>query len=245
MKVLILAAGYATRLYPLTEDKPKALLPIGDKPILERILAKLNNEADIDKYYLVSNQKFSSDFIGWLDELDLNLNIEVLNDGSVSDEDKKGAVGDIKFFLDMTKVNDDLMVIAGDNLFEFSISHLIKFFNSNGTTVAVRDIKNKEKAKRYGVVKVDKNNRIIEFTEKPENPKTSLVATGCYIFKDKDLSLVDEYIKKGNNPDAPGYYINWLHKKEPVFAYIFKEAWYDIGDSLTYKKVNQIYTSSS
>jgi glucose-1-phosphate thymidylyltransferase len=241
MKALILAAGYATRLYPLTEDKPKALLPIGGKPILERILEKFVQEAEIDKFYLVSNQKFSSDFISWLDEVDLELNIEVLNDGSISDEDKKGAIGDIQFFLDKTQVKDDLMIIAGDNLSEFPVSNLIKFFKKNGTTVAVCDIGNKENAKRYGVVKIDKNNQIVEFIEKPEEPVSSLVATGFYIFKTEDLLSVGDYMKSGNSPDAPGYYISWLHKKKPVYGYVFKEAWYDIGDAATYKKVNEIY----
>ncbi len=245
MKAIILAAGYATRLYPLTLNKPKPLLPVAGKPIIEYILEKLALIEEIDKIYVVTNQKFITHFERWKEKFKISKEIKVLNDNTLSDEDKLGAIGDLKFVIEKEKLNDDLFVVGGDNLFQFDLLKFIDFFKKKGTVVALRDVKDKELAKKYGIVKLDTDSRIINFQEKPVAPTTTLAAICMYLFSQAELKQVKEYLKEGNNPDAPGYYIQWLHKKTAVYGFIFSEKWYDIGDLTQYKQANSSFAEKS
>ncbi len=247
MKALILAAGYATRLYPLTEDRPKPLLSIAEKPILEYIMEKLERIKEIDAIYLVTNQKFILKFKNWFANFQMKKRIKILNDGSMCDDDKMGAIGDISFVLEKEKFDDDLLIIAGDNLFELDLSRFIQFFEEKkAPCIALYDIGNKERARKYGVVAMDENQRIINFEEKPTLPPSTLIATCLYLFPQKNLSLISTYLKEKRSSDAPGFYIQWLAKREEVYGFVFKEKWYDIGSlesleeaDLDYRKVEE------
>lgn len=241
MKALILCAGYATRLYPLTKDKPKHLLPIAGKPMLEYAIAKLEQVPDIDKIYLVTNHKFYSQFQNWTDNFKSNKEIKVLDDGTISDETKLGAIGDIKFVIEKEHIDGDLLILAGDNLFELNLNNFVKFFRAKGISIAVKDVESKDLVNKYSEIKLDEQNRVISFIEKPTQPKTTLAAICMYLFPKEKLELINQYIKEGNNPDQPGRYIRWLHKRESVYGFVFTDKWYDIGDINQYKEANREY----
>ena len=179
MKTLILCAGYATRLYPLTKDTPKPLLDIAGKPLLEHILLKVEQINQVDEIYVVTNDKFFQHFQEWNNNFKSNKMIKIINDNTKSNDDRLGAIGDINFTIKNENINDDLLIIAGDNLFEFNLSSLNEFFISkNSTVVALYDIINKDiAANKLGVVSLDHNNAITELEEKPAQPKTSIIST--------------------------------------------------------------------
>ncbi len=241
MKALILCAGYATRLYPLTKDKPKHLLPIAGKPMLEYSIAKLEQVPDIDKIYLVTNHKFYSQFQNWTDNFKSNKEIKVLDDGTISDETKLGAIGDIKFVIEKEHIDDDLLILAGDNLFELNLNNFVNFFRAKGISIAVKDVESKDLVSKYSEIKLDEQNRVISFIEKPIQPETTLAAICMYLFPKEKLELINQYIKEGNNPDQPGRYIRWLHKRESVYGFVFTDKWYDVGDINQYKEANREY----
>lgn len=243
MKSLILCAGYATRLYPLTKDKPKPLLPIGKRPMIEYILGRVEEVEEIDKVYIVTNGRFSGHFRRWSQDYQGKKQLKIVDDRTFSDDEKLGAIGDIKFAIDKEKINDDLLIIGGDNLFDFSIIDFIRFFNEKkGAAVALYNVIDKEEIKKYSVAVLDDDKKIVNFEEKPENPSTTLAAICMYIFPKEGLGLVSDYIKGGGNPDATGFYIAWLHQRHPVYGFKFKGYWYDIGDKNIYQFVNRKYS---
>jgi len=244
MKALILAAGYATRLYPLTKDRPKPLLPVAGRPIIDYIMDKLEKVEEIDTIFVVTNQRFSSQFRSWALNYKGDKELIVMDDGTTDDDNKLGAIGDMWFVIDALKVDDDFLVVAGDNLFPFEFTDFVTFFKEKQTTVvALYDVGDRELIKRYSSVVVNEEGRIIDFEEKPQEPKTTLAAVCLYLFPKDQLHLVGEYVKEGNNPDAPGYYIGWLHKKVPVYGFVFDEVWFDIGGLDMYKKADEYYAS--
>src|SRR5216684_7134014 len=228
MKALILAAGYATRLRPLTDTVPKQLLPVGGRPMVDWILDKIR-EAGIADVHLVTNGRFAEDFARWADEAGVHLH----DDGTTTNETRLGAIGDIRFVQERADLDDDLLVIAGDNLFDYSLADYIRFWNGKrgASAVAVYDVGDRELAKQYGIVDVDADDRVVGFVEKPENPPTTLCATATYLYERDHVRLVQTYLDEGNPPDQPGNFVVWLHKREPVYAYRFEGEWYDIGDS--------------
>lgn len=241
MKALVLGAGYATRLYPLTKDRPKPLLPVNGKPILERIIESLLAIADLDSIYIVSNHRFADHFRAWQKGYKCRCAIEVFDDGTVSNEDRLGAVGDIQFVLERARIKDDLLVVAGDNLLEANLSDFAAFFRKNGACVGLKDLGESELVSQYSVVELDKNGRIVNFEEKPPNPKTTLISTCLYLFPKKQLKLVKEYLDAGHNKDAPGYYIEWLYRQIELWGYVVPGAWFDIGDIDSYNKACELY----
>lgn len=243
MKALIMAAGYATRLYPLTKDKAKPLLPIAGKPIIGYIADALDAVPGIDRTYVVTNSRFSASFEAWAGSRKGKTQVRVIDDGTVSDSDKLGAIGDIRFVLAHERIDDDLFVILGDNLFDLDLAKIVPFFKKKGTTVAAYDVKDREAAKLYGILGIDNEQRVIDFKEKPADPPSTLAAIGMYLFPRDKLSLFKTYVDEGNNPDAPGFYINWLYKREPVYAYVFNGLWYDIGDLEMYRRADAIYAA--
>lgn len=223
MKALILAAGYATRLRPLTDSIPKQLLPVGGRPMVDWILERIA-ETSADEVHLVTNARFAADFERWADGKD----VHVHNDGTTSNEDRLGAIGDIRF----VGLDDDLLVIAGDNLFDDSLADYESYWRTRGgSSVAVLDVGDRELAKQYGVVDVDEDDRITDFLEKPADPPTTLCATATYLYTREHARLVATYLDEGNPPDQPGNFVAWLHEREPVYAYRFRGEWYDIGDA--------------
>jgi glucose-1-phosphate thymidylyltransferase len=223
VKALILAAGYATRLRPLTDTIPKQLLPVAERPMVDWILDRIA-ETSADEIHLVTNARFAADFQHWAQDKD----VRVHDDGTTSNENRLGAIGDIQF----AGLDDDLLVVAGDNLFDYSLADYEAYWRAHpgASCVAVLDVGDPELAKRYGIVDVDEDDRIVGFVEKPQEPPTTLCATATYLYTREHVRLVPTYLEEGNPPDQPGNYVAWLHKRAPVYAYRFEGEWFDIGD---------------
>ncbi len=234
MKCIILAAGYGTRLYPITKNTPKPLLKIDGKTILKHILEKIEKVEIIDDIYLVTNDEFYQDFN------QLGEDIKVLNDGSTSNKNRLGAIADLQFVIKKEKINDDLLILAGDNLFDFELTDFVNFRDAD--CITAHEIKDKKRLKRTGVIEIDENNKVISFEEKPDNPKSNLAVPPLYKYKKETIPLIEKYLEEGNNPDAPGNLIPWLIERRDVYAYKFEGARYDIGTVESYRKVQKIYS---
>lgn len=242
MEALILAAGYAKRLYPLTKDYPKPLLKIGKQPIIDYIIHKLEKVKSLKKIWLITNNKFISYFRDWLKKRNFKKSIELINDLTSSYKKRRGALGDIDFAINSKRIRDDLIIIGGDNLFDEDLDGFISYVNKKRKyfVVGLYKLKEKNKAIHYGVAKIDRTKKIIDFEEKPLRPKSNLICMCLYYFPKDKFFLLKEYLKKEKkNIDATGYFINWLHKKENVYSYIFKGRWYDIGDHNVYKEAEK------
>ncbi len=241
MDAIILAAGYGTRLHPLTLDKPKPLLQVAGKPIIEHIINKLQDIDIVDKIYIVTNNKFEGQFTGWLHNFTAKKPIEIINDGTSSNEERLGALGDINYVINTKNVQKDIIVITGDNLFELSLHGIVNLFTKRKhNAIVLYDVKDRSLARHYGVVQV-KDNIVTDFEEKPISPKSTLVSTGIYIFPRKTIGLIGKYISQGNNPDKTGDFIEWLHKREKVYAHITDKIWYDIGNLEQLEQANRHY----
>lgn len=240
MKALILAAGYATRLYPLTKDKPKPLLSVGGKPIIEYIIDKINAVAAVDTIYIVTNDKFYRHFQEWSAVAESRADIEIINDGTKNEDDRLGAIGDIDFVIRNKSIVDDLLIVAGDNLFDFSLSSFIDFCGKDNVGVVSYDIGDLEMAKKYGVIAIDENKQITSFEEKPCTPKSTLVSMGIYCFPASYVSLIDKYLNSDDaKSDEPGNYICWLTKNSKVLSYVWSGKWFDIGDFKSLEKADK------
>jgi glucose-1-phosphate thymidylyltransferase len=232
VKAIVLAAGYATRLYPLTETLAKPLLPVGGRPMIDWILDRIREVDDVDAVHVVTNAKFASAFATWAAAAPAEPAVAVHDDGTASEDDRLGAIGDIAFVLDSASLDDNLLVIAGDNLFDFSLADYVRFWRSKGraSAVAVHNVGSVELARQYGIVELGADNRLVDFLEKPEEPPSTLAATATYLYHREHVPLVRTYLEEGNPPDQPGNLVAWLHRREPVYAYEFVGDWRDIGD---------------
>src|SRR5437867_874191 len=262
MNALILAAGYATRLYPLTLNKAKPLLKVGGKPIIEWLFDNLVSVPALRTVYIVTNDKFASDFQNWADAYqdrpaladrpsgsDLRrgrqrgMRIKIINDGSTSDEDKLGAIGDINLVLTRENLaNDDLLVIAGDNLFEQPLTEFVNAAKKSLANVAVHDVGDLEAMKKYGTVTIGKDGVITNFEEKPKEPKSTLAAVALYYYSREALPLFTTYIAAGNNPDQPGLFLQWLYPRKPVNTFQITGQWLDIGSKETLEEANKLFS---
>ena len=229
MKAIILAGGYATRLQPLTDNLSKCLLPVGGRPIVDWILDRIREVAEIDDVHVVTNSRFAGDFDRWAAD---KPGVTVHDDGTSSNEDRLGAIGDVGFTLEGAGVDDDVLVVAGDNLFDYSLGDYVAFWRGKGvaSAVAVRDVGDLRLASQYGIVETAADDRVVGFIEKPSNPPTTFAATATYIYHREHVPLVARYLAEGNAPDQAGSFIEWLHQREPVYAYSFLGSWVDIGD---------------
>ena len=247
MNVLILAAGYATRLYPLTKKKAKPLLEVGGKPMIEWVLDNLADVRDIETVYVVTNAKFAADFQAWADryrDRHAGVKIKIVNDGSTSDGDKLGAIGDIQFVLTREPLSGSgLLIVAGDNLFSDSLADFVAQARKTQAIVAVYDVGDREAIKRYGNIDIDAQGTIAHFEEKPEKPRSTLAAIALYYYSPKVLELVPTYLAAGNNPDQPGRFVQWLYQRQPVQTFQIKGQWLDIGSKETLEKANEAFSS--
>jgi glucose-1-phosphate thymidylyltransferase len=242
MKVLILAAGYAVRLKEIAQDTPKPLLEVARRRIINRILDKVARLDGVEKIYIITNDRFFGKFASWLEGSEYRGLISLINDGSTSNETRCGAIKDMEMAIAEGAIDDDLLVVAGDNLFELDLAGFVGFaVKRGGMAVALHDIKDYEAARRFGVVKVDGTGRVTDFEEKPQQPKTTLISTGIYYFPREKLHLIDKYMKTAGLLDAPGYYISWLSRNDKVYGYTFKEKWYDIGDKESLQRADMDY----
>lgn len=242
MKAIILAAGYATRLYPLTLHTPKALLPINQKAIIDYIVEELNTIQEIDAIYVVTNHRFVDDFTTWAKTAPGKTPIEVIDDGTTDDTNKKGAVGDIGFVIEQKQIDDELLVIAGDNFFTYSLQDYVNFYREKGhDCVCVKKWPNREELKQFGVALLDADGKVLDIEEKPAQPKSDTAVFATYLYKQDTVPLFAEYLAAGNNPDAPGNFPAWLYRRKDVYAYTFSGECYDIGTPESYREVCRMY----
>ena len=243
MKALILAAGYATRLYPLTINTPKPLLPVSGKPIVDYIMDKLEVVEELDEVYVVTNERFYRNFNDWAQKHKSSKKITIVNDETLTNEERLGAIGDIQLVLDKMKLDDDLLIIAGDNLFSFQMNDFLKFAKKKASnfSIVLHNIRSREEARKYGVVKIDDESKLLSFAEKPKEPESALVAICLYYFPKNKLIRVKEYLSQSKHNDAPGNYISWLVQNDNVYGFIFENEWYDIGDKVIYEKIKDTY----
>lgn len=239
MKALILAAGYATRLYPLTRHFPKPLLEVNKKPIIDYIVRHIDCIKEIDEIFVITNSKFFPKFKKWARGAVSSKRISVINDLTKTIKDRRGAVGDMHYAIIKKKINDGLLVIGGDNIFDTGLCGFVRFAlaKKNYPCIGAFDIKDKKKAGNYGVIKIGANKKIISFQEKPASPASTIVAMCLYYFPAGKLDLVGKYLSsRANKNDATGFYIDWLSKAGTAYGYVFGGRWFDIGDHEFYKK---------
>lgn len=246
MKAVILAAGYATRLYPLTLDKPKCLLPIGDTTILSVICEKIVRSGQFDGIIIVTNSKFLEQLEKWKKNFSCAIPVQILDDGTTSNDNRLGAIGDFEFAIKKCGIKDDVLLLASDNLFEQGFTKFLEFSKKNAEiTIALFDIKKKEfAAKKYGVVEIDPTGKVTRIEEKPEEPKSSLIGMGVYYFPKKSLPDVSEYMQQKDKKDAPGYYVTWLLQRTQIYGFCFSGLWYDIGDLQSLNEADRAYQTN-
>ena len=240
MKCLILAAGYATRLYPLTENFPKPLLKVQDKTILDWLIEDMDKAGVVDEYVVISNHKFAHHFVEWAGTRPQK--ITVVDDGTSTNETRLGAVKDIQFAMDALHIDDDMLVIAGDNLLDFSLTKFIAYAKEKNTSCIMRYYEPAvQKLQKSGVVTVDENGRVLRMAEKPAEPESHWCSPAFYYYTKEDAKLVSEGIAQGCGTDAPGSYIAWLCKQTVVHAMEMPGSRYDIGNLESYENVQKEY----
>jgi len=238
VKCLILAAGYATRLYPLTENFPKPLLKVGEKTILDWLIDDINSVGAVDEYVVISNHKFVEHFSDW--SKTRNEKITVIDDLTTSNENRLGAVCDIKFAIDKLSINDDMLVIAGDNVLDFSLRGFINYSIMKNASCIMRYYEpDYNKLVKCGVVEIDSDDRILSMTEKSPEPKTNWCCPPFYYYTKNDALLITQAINSGCGTDAPGSFIAWLSSKRDVYAYEMPGKRYDIGNLESYERVKK------
>ena len=245
MKCLILAAGYATRLYPLTENFPKPLLEVAGKPILDWLIDDMNQTGLIDEYIIISNHKFAHIFQDWADKRNLMFNVKclILDDGTSSNETRLGAVKDIQFAIDQLQLDSDLLVMAGDNLLDFSLSGFINFAQEKQATCVMRYFETDEaRLHKTGVAEINEQGLILSMEEKPANPKSNWCIPAFYYYTREDARLIKKGIESGCGIDAPGSFIAWLSTQTNVFTYEMPGKRYDIGTLASYEEVKHTFS---
>ena len=228
MKAVLLAAGYGTRLSPLTDDRPKQLLPLGGRPMLDWVLDRIREVEEVDGVHLVTNSRFAPLFARWAEPH----GVAVHDDGTTSNENRLGAVGDLRLVIERAGLDDELL-IQGDDLFEFSVRDYVAWWRSKphpGSAAPLFDLGDLELATHYGIASVDSEDRIVRVVEKPSDPASTLAATLTYLIPAEHAALVTRYLEEGQNPDNAGSFLAWLSAHERVYGYRFEGHWYDIGN---------------
>ncbi len=243
MIAVVLAAGYGTRLYPLTESTPKALLPLQESSILGHLERKLANpRLGVREALLVSNHRFYEPFRRWAGSLKSPLRWAVLDDGSTSDDNRLGSIGDLLFAIRKRSLEDDLLVLGSDNLFEDDLVGFVDYALRKGAvTLGAYELPDRSLATQYGVLTAGADGRITAFAEKPARPASSLISTAVYFFPRKAVGGVLEYVSSGQSSDKLGSFISWWVAREPVYAYRFRGLWFDIGDIASYRHAQESF----
>ncbi len=239
MKGIVLAGGYAKRLWPLTIDTPKPLLPIGDGAIIDFIIAKLR-QLDLEEIIISTNRRFEQHFNEWLSKRHYE-NIRVVPEPSEKEEEKLGPTKALELLVRDSGA-DDYIITAGDNLFSLDLRSMVAFYNRvNSPVIALYEIPRREDARKYACVIIDDSLLVRRFEEKPENPSCCLVSTGIYLLPWRCISRVSEYLKSGNPPDPIGRFISWLSETEKVYGLKFTGYWYDIGSLESYNEAKEAF----
>lgn len=246
MKAVVLVAGYATRLYPLTKDRPKGLLPIGGRPIMDYLFDQVEKIDEVDEAILVSNAIFYDQFAQWAEKYDGRVKISVVNDGTTSNEDRLGALGDLKLCIDQHKIDEDLMVLVSDNYLtnDNTLLNFYNFYKEKGTACVLGSKFDDLEylGKNFGVAVLDDQNRILNMEEKPGIPKSDVGIWASYIYPRETVAMLGQYLEEGNKPDAPGNFPSWLYQRQPVHAYLFEGQCYDIGTPEIYYNLDKMLT---
>jgi len=242
VNALILAAGYATRMGPIAQDRPKALLPVAGRPVLDYLVEAIGSVSSIQQVSLVTNQKFFGKFKEWSDG-QRQWAVRIINDGTVSNEKRLGAIADLQLAIEQGVGNDDLLIAAADNIFMLSFPRFVEFFSKYGTDcITAHREEDIARLRKTGVIEMDGSGRVISFEEKPEQPRSQYAGPPLYILKRETLPLVAEYLGSNRNSDAPGHFIAWLAARRPLHAYLFEEPRYSIGDEPSYRQACEIFS---
>lgn len=248
MNVIILAAGYATRLHPLTLNKAKPLLEVAGKPIIEWVMDNLAPVPGPKIFYVVTNDKFAKDFQEWAKRYTgrhPNIKLKVVNDGTTSDSDKLGAIGDINLVITREElINDDLLIVAGDNLFSEPLTDFVASARGAKAVLATYDVGDLEEVKKYSNITTDNDGIITDFEEKPPKPQSTLAGIALYYFSRETVPMFTTYTAAGNNPDQPGRFIQWLYKQTPIKTQQISGTWFDIGSKETLEEANKVFGKS-
>lgn len=238
MKCVVLAAGYATRLYPLTENFPKPLLPVGEKPILNWLLDDIDRFPEITEHIVISNHKFIQHFQEWKEKQNFSKPLTIMDDGSLDNEHRLGAVKDIQFAVESLNLNEDLLIIAGDNILDFSLEDFLKFMKEKKTScVMCHEENDLKKQQKTAIITRDENGMITSYEEKPVQPKGNLAVPPFYCYRNEDVRRIPEAIEAGCGVDAPGSFAAWLSHQTNVHAWLMSGKRYDIGDRKSYDAV--------
>jgi glucose-1-phosphate thymidylyltransferase len=244
VNVVVLAAGYATRLYPLTRDRPKMLLPVAGRPMLEHLLERLDPVEGVEATYLVTNSRFAAQFEAWRDESGREL--VVIDDGTTDDATRLGAIGDLALVLEQANVDDDVVVVAGDNLFSDTLEGFVEAGRAlDAPVLAVYDVGDLEAIKQYNAITIDEGGRITFFEEKPERPTSTLTGIALYYYPRSALPLIGRYLAEGNNPDQPGRLVQWLYPRLPFYTWRVPGVWYDIGSLESLEAADRAFSARS
>ncbi len=247
MKLFVLAAGYATRLYPLTLTQPKPLLKVAGRPILDHVLTHFKDMEGLSEVVVISNSKFHTQFQEWEQAAHtkaLGMPIRILPDGSTDENQRLGAIGDLHFAIEQTQPDDDIMVVAGDNLFSRSLKDFGLYCRQRKAPVlGVYDVGRLEHAKRYSAVHTTIEGQISSFEEKPEHPNTTLIGIALYYYPKASLGTLQQYLHEGQSADQPGRLIQWLYPREPVYTWNVPGLWYDIGSKETLEEANRVFSN--
>jgi glucose-1-phosphate thymidylyltransferase len=237
VKLVVLAAGYATRLYPLTRDRPKHLLEVAGRPILDHVLEQVEPIGH-DAVYVVTNAKFADRFRGWAS----GRPVTVIDDGTESEDDRLGAIGDLELAIREHGLDDDLVVIAGDNLFSEPLAGFPP--RRDAPVLGVYDVGDLDAIRRYNAIDVDDEGRIVFFEEKPERPRSTLTGIALYFYPRSTLPLIERYLAEGNNPDQPGRLVQWLYPRVPFYTWPVPGRWYDIGSHETLAEADRDFSAA-
>ena len=243
MKAIIPAAGYGTRMYPLTRDVPKALLDIGGRAVIEHIIYRIERVPDIDEIIIVSNDKFYSKFLNWASQFECSLPVRILNDRTQSNEERLGTVGDIFFALNQLGYFGDLLVFNSDNFTSFDLKKMWEFFREKrASVISIYDVGSLEIAKKMGAVRLDTDGRVAYFKEKDIDVESSICSVGVYMFPAGTYGFFKKFVEEFGG-DKSGAFIEWLYDKQEVYGFEFvkNDYWFDIGDLESYKKARELY----
>lgn len=246
MKLIILAAGYATRLYPLTMNQPKPLLPVAGKPMLEHVLDRIGEIKYIDQAFVVTNAKFTQHFENWASNYrnpKLKFGFTTVNDGTTDESNRLGAIGDMHLVMNRYEIEDDIIVVGGDNLFSHDLTAFGDYcLEKKSPVTGVYDVGDLEEIKKYNAIEIDNDNRINYFEEKPKVPKSTLTGIALYYYPQQTLALIRQYISEGNNPDQPGRLVQWMYQRAPFYIWKVPGLWFDIGSIESLEEANRVFS---
>ena len=244
MKAVVLAGGFAKRMWPLTKERPKHLLPVAGRPMLDHVIDKLEPVRELDHIFISTNARFKDDFRSYLNSREAKKDISLFIEKTRSEGEKLGTVGGLGYLIRESNIDDEMLVIGGDNILGFRMTDFMEHFRSNrANTVALYDLKSKEKARLYGVVSIDDSDKIVDFQEKPSRPHSTLVSTACYAFTKNGVRNILRYLDEGNDPDKMGHFIEWLYRNDDVFGFVFTGLWFDVGSFESYNEANEYFAS--